>query len=393
MKKINTILSLLILFSFNNIRSAAAAADEAGQWAEAERHIFMDAVCKGDTGTLRALIDIDVDVNFHNAKAQSPLMLAARNGDHDVVDLLLEAKAAVNRADASGYTPLMFAVTFQENPTTVARLVQAKASLNSTNNKGSSPLIIAATNGQVDSTRVLINAQADVLIVNNNDDDALLAIADNLAIPEEIKLQIIQLLVVAKSDIDRHAEEGETALRSLIYQRNKSIAIFLINAKANISARECDSGETALMTAIARHSAEDSLMSIAQLLLSRKASVNPQNMDQCDNPLTIAAGYGNKPMVVKLLELKAEVEHQGLDNRTPLMTATIGGDTEIMEILLHAKANIDAKNEYKDTALSIAKANDNSKAVKLLQKYMPDASPGKRARRDDQSDGAGGSTE
>ena len=58
----------------------------------------------------KLLIQKGADVNLKNTKdGLTPLMVAAYNGDMEMVDLLLKSKADVNAADSKGNTPLMIA--------------------------------------------------------------------------------------------------------------------------------------------------------------------------------------------------------------------------------------------------------------------------------------------
>ena len=56
----------------------------------------------------------------------TPLFVASRNGNIEVVELLLEAKADVNKAETNGYTPLIIA-SQNDHIEVVKLLLAAKA--------------------------------------------------------------------------------------------------------------------------------------------------------------------------------------------------------------------------------------------------------------------------
>ncbi len=73
----------------------------------------------GEADALSSLLAVDAGLAGSSTLADhplgaglSPLHLAAQGGHLDVMDLLLEAGADVNAADARGYTPLHFAICF-----------------------------------------------------------------------------------------------------------------------------------------------------------------------------------------------------------------------------------------------------------------------------------------
>ena len=115
---------------------------------------------------------------------ETPLMTAARSGDLQTVERLLEYSADVNAAEHErGQTALMWAVAQQHGD--VARLlIESDADLHARTNVwyqlentagntnpsgnfrmahgGSTPLLFAARNGDVETARVLVDAGADV---------------------------------------------------------------------------------------------------------------------------------------------------------------------------------------------------------------------------------------
>src|SRR5262245_58549202 len=72
---------------------------------------LIDAVEKGDTETVRVLLQQNADVNVAAADGATALAWAAHRDDLDVAQLLIRAGAKVDAANEYGVTPLSLACT------------------------------------------------------------------------------------------------------------------------------------------------------------------------------------------------------------------------------------------------------------------------------------------
>lgn len=68
-----------------------------------------DALDKKQYDFAKQLIQMGCDVNIRGFYAYTPLLLAAKQGNAEMVKLLLEKGADINATEAEGYTPLMLA--------------------------------------------------------------------------------------------------------------------------------------------------------------------------------------------------------------------------------------------------------------------------------------------
>jgi uncharacterized protein len=92
--------------------------------------------------------------------ANSPLMVAAREGKADVVRALLSGNDVnVNIIDAQGNTPLIEASRFGHDDV-VRALIERGANLNAKNKEGQTALMLAVKNGHDDVVRRLKEAGA-----------------------------------------------------------------------------------------------------------------------------------------------------------------------------------------------------------------------------------------
>ena len=88
----------------------------------------------------------NVHVNSRGAEGQTPLHWMAILGDHDAIQLLLQADAELNAQDALGNTALHKAVTSRQH-TAVRALLAAGANADTKNNEGISPRRTAEMDG------------------------------------------------------------------------------------------------------------------------------------------------------------------------------------------------------------------------------------------------------
>jgi ankyrin repeat protein len=121
---------------------------------------LMMAASRGDSASIKVLIDAGADVNDKNKWGQTALMAAARVGDAEKVALLLQAGAEVNAQDADGLTALAFACTADGAIDSVKALIGSKADLSMTDNQGVTPLMRAADMGDAEKVAALLAAGA-----------------------------------------------------------------------------------------------------------------------------------------------------------------------------------------------------------------------------------------
>ena len=120
-----------------------------------------DAVMRGDTGALRALIRKKADVNAPQQDGSTALHWAVHRDDLEAADLLIAAGANVRAATREEVTPLAMACLEASVPM-VERLLKAGADPRERGPNGETMLMFAARNGRVDLIKRLAAAGVDV---------------------------------------------------------------------------------------------------------------------------------------------------------------------------------------------------------------------------------------
>ncbi|HXK20019.1 MAG TPA: ankyrin repeat domain-containing protein, partial [Polyangiaceae bacterium] len=118
------------------------------------------AAAGGHVSWVSRLLEQGLSANESQAGSNA-LLAAARAGALEVVQMLLDAGAAVDSRDEYGQTPLFLAASRDHAPL-VELLIARRADVNHPNASGkSSPLDIAVSKGQVNAVRLLLAAGAD----------------------------------------------------------------------------------------------------------------------------------------------------------------------------------------------------------------------------------------
>jgi ankyrin repeat protein len=120
-----------------------------------------DAVMKGDSAALRALLAQGTDVNAPQGDGATALHWAVYRSDTSMAAILIQAGANVKAATRDGATPLSLASTHGD-AAMLAVLLKAGADPNEPLPTGKTDLMLAARSGNVDAIQALLDAGADV---------------------------------------------------------------------------------------------------------------------------------------------------------------------------------------------------------------------------------------
>ena len=347
---------------------------------------------RGDINAARLLIDAKANMN-HLVDNRTPLALAAENGRLDVMKLLLDAKAPVDGGDG---LPLLCA-TEKGNAEAVQILLDAKASLESRDAYLRSPFVLAISCGHAPVVTALLTAKAPLVSPPRIDDPltvaakfdktdimkimidakAPLEAAAGKSSPlriaiDNMKLDAMRVLFEAKAAADIPGTEYgyellSRALRVAMLYQNDNVLRLLLDTHPSLASEQYSS--RCLGTAYqGRH------FSALQLMLDKGISADEATVDGV--PIFYQAVSDHTTPVVKMMiDAKANVNVRGPQlNDTPLIAASRRRYQDIVELLLEARATLDAKDCNGDTALGHAvNVLDGSPVDESIVQMLTDA--------------------
>ncbi|MES2511452.1 MAG: ankyrin repeat domain-containing protein [Pseudomonadota bacterium] len=127
------------------------------------QHALFLAIREPSPKVIKALLAAPkLDLNLLNSKGESPLMLAAFNGDLDLASQLVKRGADVNK---TGWSPLHYAAT--KGQLALIRLfLENHAYIDAESPNGSTPLMMASMYGTPEAVKLLLDEGADALLRN-----------------------------------------------------------------------------------------------------------------------------------------------------------------------------------------------------------------------------------
>ncbi|KAJ9601260.1 hypothetical protein L9F63_000555 [Diploptera punctata] len=246
-------------------------------------------ICAAGYGNIEAaqiLIQNNI-INSQTKTLKTALLLAADLGSHDVVELLLEHGAEVDKSDSDYRSPLMRAAA-RGHMKVAEFLVQHGANINARDSRGRTAVLLAAEEGHHEVTELVLQHGADVNISGMHDTSPLMLAA---ASGHE---KVAELLVEHGSCVNARDSYGRTALLLAAEFGRGRIVEMLIQHGADVNVPGMYN-RTPLMQAAARGHVE-----VAHLLIKHGASLNTRD-SRDHTALFLAARYKHNH-VVKLLE-------------------------------------------------------------------------------------------
>jgi hypothetical protein len=187
------------------------------------------AAKKGNIERVQLLLDKGVKIDHQNSDGWTPLMTAASSGENDIVSLLLDRGAKIDHQDKTGWTTLMVAVS-ESYEHTVNLLLERGAKIEQQNSSGNTALIVAAEYGSVSIASLLLDKGAKIEHQNRDSGWTALQYAADRG-----RVKMVTLLLDRGANIDHQDREGFTALINAAFLRRTSIVKLLLDRGANVN--------------------------------------------------------------------------------------------------------------------------------------------------------------
>jgi ankyrin len=358
------------------------------------------AAANADPAITVKLLAAGADANAHLVSGETPLMEAARRGNLATVRALLSGGADPNAREGKGeQTALMWAIA-EHHAAVAEELVKRGADISARSKAGFTALMFAAQQGDADSARILLNAEANpnevmpktgatpliiASAIGNADVAALLL--DKGADPNAVDANGFTSLHHAVRDSDYGVDPASkatavTIVKTLLAHGANPNARLKLDKEKAAAEKKANAGNAAARTKRTTLTiTEIELAGATPLALA--AEVN--NLDaikalvdggadpliateQNTTPLMLAAGAGTdvqrarspeeRAMAIQtaafLVEHGADVNAAGQFGWTALHAASYQGLNDVVEFLARKGAKLDAMDSLGQTPLSIS---------------------------------------
>jgi ankyrin repeat protein len=202
---------------------------------------LIQASKNGQFDVVKILLEYGANVN---AGIKTALHFAVKECHLDVARILLENKSSVNYKDDDKYTPLHEAA-FHGHLEIARLLIENGAEIESKEEKGGeTPLYIACKRGHLPIVEYLVSIEADVETRNKSELTLLHAAANNPIGRESSVTNFVNvakyLLENEKIKVNAQDDKGNTPLHLSTEQKNKEMTKLLIASGADKSLRNCN---------------------------------------------------------------------------------------------------------------------------------------------------------
>jgi ankyrin repeat protein len=319
-----------------------------------DRTVLWWASKNGCERAVRWLLNSDpAFVNSKDKDDESPLYIAAEQGNKAVVVLLLDKGADV---DVLGrrYGTAMQAASHNGYKEIVTLLVDRGADVNAQGGHYGNALQAASAEGHKEMVTLLLDKGANIHAKGGHCGSAL----------QEASAgghrEIVTLLLDRGAEINAPDGHHGSALQEASAGGHREIVTLLLDKGVDVKAPGGYYG-SALQAASARGHEE-----IVTLLLDRGAEINAPG-GHYGSALQAASARGHEEIVTLLLDKGADVNPLGGYYGSALQAASARGHEEIVTLLLDRGAEINAPGGHYGSALQAASAEGHREIVTLLQ--------------------------
>ncbi len=333
---------------------------------------------------------------------EKAIYLSAQKGSLDIIRALIEEikispriddlRDIINSEDLNRkFTPL-FVASFNGHIEIVKILLEHGADINKINTSEGgdevTPLIAAVQCGHVEIVKILLDQGAYIDKPEVEHEFTPLVAAVQFGHVEIVKILLSSPLV----DVDKRRKDGESALFFAIKAKQFSLMELLLERGAMIDFKSilvaAENGDFKIIERLLKdwdgdvnlsleylsgrspllQAAQSGHIKIVELLLAKGAKIDA--VDQLGlTPLFLASAKGHIHLVQKLLENGANINLPTKNLSTPLHVAAENGHIKVVELLLENKAKVDCLDRGGATPLMVASLAGYDTLVALLLKY------------------------
>ncbi|XP_071094368.1 uncharacterized protein [Haliotis cracherodii] len=344
----------------------------------------------GPLSTVKYLMSLKtIDINSKGSFGQTPVMLAAENGQLDIYNLLVSKGADLSLTDGNHNDCLMLACMGGSIPVVKNLLPLKWFDINRKGMLNQTPVMLAAERGHVEVYYLLVSVRADLSLTDDNGYDCLMLACMGSSMP------IVKHLLSLKTfDINGRgwrnqapvmlaAQRGHVEVYDLLVSEGADLSFIdfhlrdclmlacegggmpivkhLLSSKTFDINRRGSVNQTPVMLAAQRGHVE-----VFNLLISKGADLSLTDVDN-NNCLVYACVGGSMPIVKDLLSSKTfDINRRGSVNQTPVMFAAARGDVEVYNLLVSEGADLSLIDDINKDCLILACERGSMPIVKHL---------------------------
>jgi ankyrin repeat protein len=272
------------------------------------------------------------------SNTEAPIHAALRNNNDALITMLIPLVRDINVRDSSGNTPLLLA-TEQASAVQVQAILNRSADANLADNRKMTPVMYALQAGQSDKVQALV-AKSN-LNLRGPDGQPAIFFASNSG--------DVQLLLNNGADMNARSDSGSSPLSAAVKNSNTGVAVYLINAGANV--KWTDTQGTTLL-----HQAIQGDLSVARALLDHGVDANSADVSGI-TPIFFARSV---EAIDLLVQYRADVNHLSVAKRSALLGAVeryVSGTEAVWAIVEHLvslNADVNVKDAEGESLLHLA---------------------------------------
>eukprot|EP00756_Hemistasia_phaeocysticola_P060802 Hpha_TRINITY_DN4336_c0_g1::TRINITY_DN4336_c0_g1_i1::g.49991::m.49991/K21440/ANKRD50; ankyrin repeat domain-containing protein 50 len=353
------------------------------------------AVAEGTADVLRVLIDNGANINKAGKGGCTPCIIAAAEGKADILRLLIDHGANVNKADKDGRTPCIAATT-RGKVIALKLLIEQGADVNRADRRGRTPCTEAIMRGRKDILRLLLDHGADAnrvgkgtpwyiagspcfLAAMRGDAVMLSLLKDNgadvdvsfaLAVHKGAAVDVLRLLIQSGADVNKADKSGRTPCVKATAWGNAGALKLLIDHGVDVNKAD-RSGRTPCIEACRCRTVD-----MLKLLLDHGADVNKADESNGHTPCFVAVAGGRIEALKLLIDRGADIDKTTTAGVTPFVEAIrnvrreMPNSTHVLKLLIEHGAITDVlKLMNKHGADSLAWTKQNRGLRGLLRKH------------------------
>jgi ankyrin repeat protein len=303
------------------------------------------ACLNGNAGLIDALLRAGADANSANAGGETALMTAARTGKSDAVKVLLDHGADVNAKEGvRGQTALMWAV-LENHPDVVKLLLARGADVNAQ----TTVVIPDGTTGAPQTTSGDIGAHGPGIYRARAVPSPSGAMTALMFAARDGNLEMTRTLLEAKADIEKPAANGTHPLVTAITNNHIELAMFLLDRGADPNAADNFYKRTPLFAAVEMRNPDFTRDTAPPL---------PDKRDPMDLIKALLVKGANPNARVNTTPFRGfyqvSANWANFDGQTAFIRAALNGDITLMQLLLEHGADPNIATNEGATALMAA---------------------------------------